>query len=232
MQVLKDDVREKILASARIAFKENGFKGASMRSIAEMANISVGNMYRYFKNKDDLLDELVAPLVKKMIEERDKKKEYEMPLLDVNLLEYGDVIESMIEAQINFRDELYILFLRSEGSKYENAREEISKVFEEQFSEFLNNLIGDKSLIRGNLFAKNVTKGLLEVFFTVLENTQTDREFILNLIEYMELVLKPMVRSILYYGENETTSRRISDEEIMDIFNRHSSTVNCNCSKS
>ena len=60
--------KQRILAAATRIFSEYGYKGASMRMIAKRAEISVGGLYLYYKNKDDLyltlmqsrLDDLMA----------------------------------------------------------------------------------------------------------------------------------------------------------------------------
>ena len=54
MQTLKDDVRERIVDSAKAEFLEKGIDKASMRDIAAGSNMTVGNLYRYFKNKEEL----------------------------------------------------------------------------------------------------------------------------------------------------------------------------------
>ena len=43
-----------ILAAARTVFAEQGYTHANMRDIARVAGISVGGLYLYFKNKEDL----------------------------------------------------------------------------------------------------------------------------------------------------------------------------------
>lgn len=63
-QVLKEESRELILDAARDEFLENGYKGSSMRRIAQKSKMTVGNLYRYFKNKEDLLEVIVAPVYK------------------------------------------------------------------------------------------------------------------------------------------------------------------------
>ena len=60
-QKLKDDVRLSIIKAAKEEFLEKGYKGASMRSIANKANMTVGNLYRYYKNKEDINLSIVAP---------------------------------------------------------------------------------------------------------------------------------------------------------------------------
>lgn len=59
MQTLKDEIRDSILEVAKKTFVKKGFEKSTMRDIASGANISVGNIYRYFENKEKILDELL-----------------------------------------------------------------------------------------------------------------------------------------------------------------------------
>ena len=63
-QVLKEEVRNTILENARKEFSDVGFENASMRSIAAKSKMTVGNLYRYFKSKDDLNETIVSPTYK------------------------------------------------------------------------------------------------------------------------------------------------------------------------
>lgn len=65
-QILKPELRESIIKSARHEFYVNGFEGASMRNIAKAAHMTVGNLYRYFKNKEDLADALLSSTIDKL----------------------------------------------------------------------------------------------------------------------------------------------------------------------
>ncbi len=60
-QTLKEDVKERILDSAKEEFLEKGYSDSSMRSIAAKAKMTVGNLYRYFKNKEDINRIIVGP---------------------------------------------------------------------------------------------------------------------------------------------------------------------------
>ncbi len=59
-QKLKDETRKAIIEAAKEEFLEKGFEDASMRNIAAKANITVGNIYRYFENKEELNKYIVA----------------------------------------------------------------------------------------------------------------------------------------------------------------------------
>lgn len=58
-QVLKDEVKIKIKESAVDEFTQKGFKRASIKEIAEKASVSVGNVYRYFPNKNALYEAVI-----------------------------------------------------------------------------------------------------------------------------------------------------------------------------
>lgn len=63
MQVLKEEVRYRIIDAAKITFAASGFMRASMKEIAARAGVTPGNLYRYFPGKDELFVAVVAPAV-------------------------------------------------------------------------------------------------------------------------------------------------------------------------
>lgn len=60
MQILKPELREEILRTAKELFFERGFSGTTMRMVADGVDVSVSNLYKYFKDKDDLLEAVVG----------------------------------------------------------------------------------------------------------------------------------------------------------------------------
>jgi AcrR family transcriptional regulator len=50
--------KERILKEATKVFSEHGYEKSSMRMIAKASNISIGGLYLYFKNKEDLYTKL------------------------------------------------------------------------------------------------------------------------------------------------------------------------------
>lgn len=57
---IEGDRRDLILTAAERAFARHGFHGANMQHVAAEAQMSAGNIYRYFKGKDDLVSGLTA----------------------------------------------------------------------------------------------------------------------------------------------------------------------------
>ena len=68
MQYIKEQVRDNILRSAREEFFRSGYERASMRNIAAGAGSSLGNLYRYYNNKQELYAAVVSPVVDRCIE--------------------------------------------------------------------------------------------------------------------------------------------------------------------
>ncbi|MBP2171177.1 AcrR family transcriptional regulator [Erwinia toletana] len=55
--------QDEIIAAARRCFRRSGFHGASMAQLASEAQLSVGQIYRYFINKDAIIEEMVKRII-------------------------------------------------------------------------------------------------------------------------------------------------------------------------
>lgn len=58
-QKLKPELEARILASAEATFAEDGYTAATMAAVAARAQVSTGNLYRYFDSKELLFDAVV-----------------------------------------------------------------------------------------------------------------------------------------------------------------------------
>ncbi len=56
----EDSRRERILEAAERAFVRHGFHAATMQNVAEEAEMSAGNLYRYFPSKEAIVEGLCA----------------------------------------------------------------------------------------------------------------------------------------------------------------------------
>lgn len=75
MQYLKEQVRERILQSAKEEFTAHGFSNASIRNIADGSGTSLGNIYRYFTDKEALFIAVVEGFVQKSLDFAQKEFE-------------------------------------------------------------------------------------------------------------------------------------------------------------
>lgn len=67
-QVLKDEVRARILAAALEVFAAHGVVGATMAAIAARAGVGTASMYRYYASKDELFAAVVTPALTQRFE--------------------------------------------------------------------------------------------------------------------------------------------------------------------
>jgi len=60
--------RTSILNAARKVFAEHGYVGMRMADVADAAGLSMGALYRYFKNKEDLFANLIEDIHEQLLE--------------------------------------------------------------------------------------------------------------------------------------------------------------------
>lgn len=104
---LPEDKRAKILDAAIVEFAERGFESANINNIAQNAGVSVGSMYKYFDNKEDLFLTLIHYVVETL----------KMVLGDI--MEGEDSLEVRIEKiiraiQAHTRDNVHLTKLYNE----------------------------------------------------------------------------------------------------------------------
>jgi len=75
MQVLKQKIYDAIENNAIKLFKQFSYEGVHIDEIADEANISTGNVYRYYKNKRDVYDKVTAKGYKMLDEAADEMLE-------------------------------------------------------------------------------------------------------------------------------------------------------------
>ncbi|MDF2041171.1 MULTISPECIES: TetR/AcrR family transcriptional regulator [unclassified Pantoea] len=59
---------EEILEAAEYCMRQKGFYQTSVQSIARQANVSVGLIYKYYKNKEAIIEALIKSVVQRMID--------------------------------------------------------------------------------------------------------------------------------------------------------------------
>lgn len=147
MQIKKDDTKSKIRESAKEIFFTTSYAGASMRDVASKCNMTVGNIYRYYENKEVLFDDIIKPTydgVVKLIKITDLMKPFikGKPVDSENKLYKNSkfknyIISSIAKIVSCHAVELYILLNNSEGSKYENMTDRIYKLMHETISKMV-----------------------------------------------------------------------------------------------
>ena len=115
MQIKKEDLKNDIIEAAKVEFLHHGYEGASMRIIASKSHTTLGNLYNYFTNKEELLGAVLEPSIKsltKLVEVHlnEEIQVHSLEEVDEALDQFGDFFE-----ESDFRyimDERLIILLK------------------------------------------------------------------------------------------------------------------------
>lgn len=155
MQTKKVDIKEKIKESAKDIFFSVAYKDASMRDVAAKSGMTVGNIYRYYENKEVLFDDILADTyssVIKLIKVTDIAKIFikKRTVSDENAIIKTSkfrmfILDTIIKIVANHSTELYILIANSEGSKYENTKQKIAELIKSTITKRLADVTEDRA---------------------------------------------------------------------------------------
>ncbi|WP_160725715.1 TetR/AcrR family transcriptional regulator [Bacillus sp. USDA818B3_A] len=76
------DRRSMIVQAATKSFSLFGYKATTMDQVAKLANVGKGTIYTFFKNKEELFEEIISSLVKEMIAEAEAVIEPDLPFTE------------------------------------------------------------------------------------------------------------------------------------------------------
>jgi AcrR family transcriptional regulator len=166
MQVLKDNVKEKIYLAAIEEFYKKGFLKTKIQDIAKKAEISVGLTYSYYNNKEDLFAAIVEPIYKEIIQSVENEEERDLEIGDpTNLFEKESAF--ILQLLRRKRKVFLILIDRSKGTRFEKAAEQIIGVTKEHIKRQLNPKVNSQIFKIDEAFyhilANNFIEGLLEI---------------------------------------------------------------------
>lgn len=126
MQVLKDDIRTRIVDAAGRQFAAKGYARVSVRNIAAEAGVGVGNLYHYFEGKDGLFRAVVRPAVQAL--ERLLQEHHGLRGEDVMALRSEAYLRSCVDEYValmdTHRELLRTLLFRAQGSSLECFRQQ------------------------------------------------------------------------------------------------------------
>ena len=125
MKILKEDIRNKIVAAARNEFIKNGFRKTSMRTISAKSGVTLGNIYNYFKTKDDIFYTVLRPLLI-VLDERMSSYRIEHNKTDklhFSIQNQKDLLRETLKIIFLYKEELKLLLFESKGTSVEFFRE-------------------------------------------------------------------------------------------------------------
>ncbi|WP_291576605.1 TetR/AcrR family transcriptional regulator [Clostridium sp. UBA4548] len=200
MQYQKDEVRKRIIEEALSEFNEKGYEGTSIRNIAKKSNTSVGNLYKYFKSKEELHENIVGSIYERFVD-------YIKQFHRVELNEKAEVIfyklaDEIMEIFNKNNVEISVLLNESKGTKYENCKnifvDFITRIVTEKMQYELS-LQGKK--LEDNFIIYLISQSLVESIAIIVKKCSDGaevRKLTINLIHifYTDLINKLQTEDI------------------------------------
>lgn len=125
----RENSKELIIRAGKQEFLKYGYKGASLRNICKQAGVTTGAFYFQFENKEQLLDEILRPVITyfSAMVQKSTMEEFEGESSSAD----GD--EQMLEMLWNYKEECQILLEGTAGTAYEKVFEEIQEGLRQGF---------------------------------------------------------------------------------------------------
>ena len=125
--------QDDIITAARHCFRQSGFHAASMSQIAAEAKLSVGQIYRYFSNKDAIIEEMIRRIIDHRIAEMEGKTQtHLMPHMLAwreTLSEDDDALMLEMSAEATRNPQVAAMLTAAEARMFSNACAHLKKQF-------------------------------------------------------------------------------------------------------
>lgn len=166
-QIQKESVRQQIIDAAVEDIYDNGYKDSSMRRIAIKAQMTVGNLYRYFRNKDELINFIIQPILDRINEIIQRNTNQMIDLNDMEFDLKNVSFDNILSALDDLSYELVNIYYEQPRvlvimMMHTKVNEKILKWLTEYITEFMKfrNYINDENIRKCQLLARSYAVSL------------------------------------------------------------------------
>ena len=130
-----------IADAARQLFITQGFHATSMRDIAARAEVSLGNLYNYFGNKEELLESIIA-VYQGVIDARLREifDEVDAPLEPASLRRFGQAVKLLVNEHADYWLLMYIDVLEFENRHFRKMFDGLAENLGRRFAPYFAGL--------------------------------------------------------------------------------------------
>lgn len=169
MQYLKEEIKAEIIKAGLKEFETKGFEKASMQKISHNAGVAVGNIYRYFKNKEQLFNEIMDP-VHSLITALVFNQFLIIPVTEKIQFNPITIVNSIMEVYLSHSVELMIMMYKSDGTNYSNTKEELIKLVHKRLQLEYTSSFEKQGVGSIETFIYVFAASLVEGIFLILKN--------------------------------------------------------------
>jgi len=210
-QVLKAEVRERILVAALAAFARSGFAATTMNDIARGASMAVANLYRYYSSKDELFEAAVPAVLVARFEQLLERSVHAHARL-AGLARPADeaAAAELLDFWIEQRLVVVILLDRAQGSVHENFGQRfVERLVALSIAEIRSAHPGvvvhrEARLVLQQIFEN--TRRMIGVLLESCENERAIRRAVASFRSYQVAGLAAFARGLAAQSAGATTS--------------------------
>jgi AcrR family transcriptional regulator len=160
-----EEKRERIEGAAKELFIKRGFHATSMRDIAKGADTSLGNLYNYYRTKEDILESIIARY-QKVVDSRLRAifDEVEEPFEPESLKKFGHMIKGLVSMHSDFWLLMYIDVLEFENRHFRKMFEGLAASLRRRFAPYFERLKKEGALHEGVDPAVGFTAAYMQFF--------------------------------------------------------------------
>lgn len=133
--------RDHIEEAARELFIRQGFHATSMRDIAAQAGVSLGNLYNYYRTKEEILDSIINKY-QQVIDQRLKAMfdDIDEPLLPENLIKFGQRVKGIVNDHHDYWLLMYIDVLEFQNQHFRKMFENLVPNLQRRFKGYFSDV--------------------------------------------------------------------------------------------
>jgi AcrR family transcriptional regulator len=136
--------KQQIIDAATKSFSLFGYKATTMDQVAKLANVGKGTIYTFFKNKEELFDEIVSTLILEM-------KEAAEQVIDPNLSFFENVHRALYRIlEFRKKHQLAIKLFQEEREMGTPAVQEVMKKLERAIIAYIKQKI-EEAIEKGEI---------------------------------------------------------------------------------
>ena len=167
-----------MLCAAEVVFARRGYAGAKMADISREAGVSAGNIYRYFKNKDELFysiitDELAASFLTLVRRRVGSLVEAD----DLNRLDSkaGRDADALLSFWVENRLRVVVLLERAQGSRFEGFdRRFVEELMKPTLAQFRRRAAGKRLRPTVRFTLENIFTNTVRTIASILETHDSE----------------------------------------------------------
>ncbi len=160
-----EEKKGRIEEAAKQLFIKRGFHATSMREIAGRTGTSLGNLYNYYRTKEEILESIIRKY-QKVIDSRLRTifDDIEEPFQPESLMRFGGLVKEMVNDHHDFWLLMYIDVLEFENRHFRKMFEGLAHNLRRRFNKYFAELKTSGALYDGIDPAVGFTAAYMQFF--------------------------------------------------------------------